>query len=141
MKIPMMIFMIVLPALLAGCASTRGETAKTPLDSDPRVGEEVRQVCFTRNLDSWQNVDSDRRAVILKMNNRDTYKLKLGGGCDPEWAMLHLAIETRVGSSCFSRGDRIKTDGDTSRGYGTACTILGINRWNPDAVKPAEQQP
>jgi len=141
MKKPMMTLMIMFLVLLAGCTSTGSNTAKVALDPDPRVGEEVRQVCFIRNVDSWQNVDNDRRAVIVKMNNKDTYKLRLGGGCDPEWAMLHLAIGTRAGSSCFSRGDRIKTDGDTSRGYGTACSILGINKWDPEAVKPAEQQP
>ena len=141
MKKPMMILVLMLPVLLIGCASTGDDTAKVALDSDPRVGEEVNQVCFIRNIDSWQNVDNDRRAVIVRMNNKDTYKLRLGGGCDPEWAMLHLGIGTRAGSSCFSRGDRIKTDGDTSRGYGTACNILGINKWDPDAVKPADQQP
>ncbi len=138
MKNPAKILMLAVPVLLAGCASP--DKVDIPLDSDPRVGVEVRQVCFTRNIDSWNDVDNDRYAVVLKMNNREYYKLKLSGGCDPQWAMSHLAVITRVGSSCYTRGDRVKTDGDPFRGSGTACVITQINKWDPDAVKRSEQQ-
>ena len=141
MKNPLTIFMIMLPVLLAGCASALDDKVNIPLDSDPRIGAEVNRVCFTRSLDSWQNVDNDRNALILKMNNRATYKLKLSSGCDPDWAMTHIAVITRPGTSCFSRGDRIKTDADMSRGYGSACTILRINKWDPKAVSRTAQQP
>jgi hypothetical protein len=130
---------VMLSALLAGCATSREDGAKIPLDSDPRVGEEVQQVCFVRNLDSWQNVDNDRRAVILKMNNRETFKLKLSGSCEPDLAMSRLAVKTRPGSSCFSRGDRVKTDGDLSRGYGSGCTIMSIHKWDAGAVRKTDQ--
>lgn len=146
MKKTLTVLTLVLSWYLVGCA-TQEEKPVIPLDSDPRVGDEVRQVCFTRSIDSWSDVDNDRNAVVLKMNNRDYYKLKLSGGCDPQWAMSTLAVITRVGSSCYTRGDRIKTDGDSFRGYGSACSILQINKWDPDAVKQpaqlsgAEQQP
>ncbi len=127
--------MVMVPMLLAGCATSQEDEAKIPLDSDPRVGEEVSQVCFVRNLDSWQNVDNDRRAVILKMNNRETFKLKLSGNCEPDWAMTHLAVVTPLESGCFSRGDKVKTDGDMSRGYGSGCTIMSIHKWDAEAVR------
>lgn len=133
------ILLLVLPMLVAGCATT--EKIEIPLDSDPRIGEEVKQVCFTRSIDSWSDVDNDRNAVVIKMNNRDYYKLKLSGGCDPQWAMSRIAVITRGGSNCYTRGDRVKTDGDPFRGGGTACVITAINKWDPDAVKKAEQQP
>ena len=133
------ILLAMLPFYMAGCASTEDKVA-IPLDSDPRIGEEVKQVCFARNIDSWNDVDNDRNAVILKMKNRDYYKLKLSGGCDPQWAMMNLAVITRGASNCYTRGDRVKTDGDPFRGYGTAWVITAINKWDPEAVKQAEQQ-
>jgi len=134
--IPLLV--MALPMWLASCASQE-EMAMVQPDNDPRVGDEVKKVCFARNIDSWNDVDNDRNAVILKMKNRDYYKLKLSGGCDPQWAMMNLAVITR-GSSCYSRGDRVKTDGDPFRGYGSACVITQINKWDPEAVKKPEQQ-
>ena len=122
---------MLLPVLFSGCASVSGDKAGIPLDSDPRIGEEVNQVCFTRNVHSWSKVDNDRHALNLKMKNRETYNLKLSSGCDPDWAMTHIAVITRGGANCFSRGDKIKTDGDM---HGMACIILGINKWDADAV-------
>ena len=132
---------IMSPLLFAGCASAPDNRVEIPLDSDPRIGEEVTQVCFYRNLDSWNSVDNDRKAVIIKMTNRDNFKLKLSGNCDPRWADLRMAVVSSDGSNCFTRGDRIKTDGDPFQGQGLGCAISKIHKWNPDAVKQAEQQP
>ena len=131
MKITLKNILRLLPVLLAGCASVSEDKAGIPLDSDPRIGAEVNQVCFTRNIHSWNKVDNDRQALILEMNNRETYKLKLGGGCDPDWAMVQIAVITRGGANCFSSGDRIRTDGDMR---GMACMILKINKWDADAA-------
>ena len=135
-----MVLMTTLPVLLTGCATSQDDKAKIPLDSDPRVGEEVSQVCFVQNLDSWQNVDNDRRAVILKMINRETYKLKLSGSCDPDFAMTRLAVKTHGGSNCFSRGDIVKTDGDVSRGHGSGCVVMSIHKWDATAAGKTEKQ-
>lgn len=129
---------IIIPTLIAGCGSTPDDTAEAAWESDPRVGEEVTQVCFTREVSSWQNVDNDRYALILKMINKDTYKVKLMGTCDPDMATSRIAVISRPGTSCFSRGDRIRTDGDLSRDYGSACTISRIYKWNPAALNQAE---
>ena len=128
----------LLAPLLAGCASATVE--KVPLDSDPRIGEKVSQVCFTRNIHSWDNVDNDRNAVILKMTNREAYKLKLSVGCDPDWAMSHIAVISRGGANCYSAGDRIVSDATRSQGYGSACTITRVNKWDAEALKPTGQQ-
>lgn len=136
MKSPLHVLCLVLPVLVAGCASP--DKVDIPLDADPRIGAEVKQVCFTNNIDSWNDVDNDRNAVILRMTTRDYYKLKISGGCDPQWAMSTLAVITRGGSNCYTRGDRIKTDGDPFRGYGSACVITQINKWDPDAIKRDE---
>jgi len=137
----LLIGLMIISPVLFGCASAPDNRVEIPLDSDPRIGEEVTQVCLHHDLDSWNNVDNDRKAVIIKMKNRDTYKLILSGSCDPYWSDSRMAVIAGGGSNCFSRGDRIKTDGDLSQGRGSGCTISKIHKWNPDAVKQAEQQP
>ena len=139
MKDYLMILLFMVSALLTGCATTQDDKAKIPLDSDPRVGEEVQQVCFIRDLDGWQNVDNDSKAVILRMRNGETFKLKLSGSCDPDFAMSHLAVKTRRGSSCFSPGDKVKTDGDLSSGYGSGCIVTSIHKWDAKAVSKTEK--
>jgi hypothetical protein len=83
-------------------------------------------------------VDNDRNALILKMTNREAYKLKLSVGCDPDWAMSHIAVISRGGASCYSAGDTIRTDATTSRDYRSVCTITRINKWDPDATSRIE---
>src|SRR5210317_1935923 len=138
MKDDLIIRVFVVSALLTGCATTQDDKAKIPLDSDPRVGEEVQQVCFVRDLDGWQNVDNDRKAVILRMRNRETFKLKLVGSCDPGFANLHLAVDTSPGTGCFSAGYKVKTGGEASRGYGL-CKITSIHRWDAMALSKTEK--
>ena len=139
MKDYLIILLFMVSALLTGCATTQDDKAKIPLDSDPRVGEAVQQVCFIRDLEGWQNVDNDPKAVILRMNNGETFKLKLIGGCDPGFAELNLAVETSAGSGCFSPGDKVKTDGDVSRGYGSRCKVTSIHKWDAKAVSKTEK--
>ena len=139
MKDDLIIRVFVVSALLTGCATTQDDKAKIPLDSDPRVGEEVQQVCFVRDLDGWQNVDNDPKAVIMRMNNGETFKLKLIGGCDPSIFDLSIRIETIPGSGCYSPGDKVKTDGDMTRGYGSECRVTSIHKWDAQAVSKTEK--
>ena len=139
MKDYLIILLFMVSALLTGCAMVQDDKAKIPLDSDPRVGEEVQHVCFVRDLDGWRNVDNDRKAVILRMNNGDTFKLKLIGGCDPSFADLNLVVKTISKSGCYSPGDKVKTDGDISRGYGAECKVTSIHKWDAQAVSKTEK--
>jgi len=139
MKDYLIILLFMVSALLTGCATTQDDKAKIPLDSDPRVGEEVMQVCFVRDLDGWQNVDNDPKAAILRMNNGGTFKLKLKGGCHPNFADLNLAIKTSTASGCFSPGDKVKTDGIVPGHPGTECIITSIHKWDAKAVSKTEK--
>ena len=125
------ILMVVFAIGLVGCASTDEETVEIPLENDPRIGASVDRICFTTNSDGWAPVDNDRNAIILTRGIRDSYKLKLVGVCDPDWAMFSVAFVKRVGSNCITRGDRVYTDSNTSMGY---CTIMSINEWHPEAI-------
>ena len=139
MKNYLIIPLFVVSALLTGCATTQDDKTKIPLDSDPRVGEEVMQVCLVRDLDGWQNVDNDPKAVILRMNNGEAFKLKLIGGCDPSIFDLGLSFKTTPGSGCFSPGDKVKTDSDITRGYGSECKVTSIHKWDAQAVNKTEK--
>ena len=126
---------------LGGCTSSQVEKTKVPLENDPRIKENVKQVCFVKNIRGWNTVDNDRNAVIVTMSNKEKYKLKVVGSCDPDLAIMHLAVIPRVGSGCFGRGDKLKTDGDLSKGFGSGCTIMAVNRWDPEALDKAENKP
>lgn len=117
--------------LLSGCAGS-SEQAKSQyaIDNDPRVGEEVRQVCHTRSIRSWSNVDNDRDALLVHLNNNRTYKVSLIGACDPDWAMFEIAVITRTGSGCMSAGDRIVTDAQPERR--SSCSISRIYEWHEE---------
>ena len=133
--------LIIISALLSACATKDNAREKVSLDNDPRIGDKVSQVCFVSNIRGWKPVDNDRNSVVVTMNNRNEYKLKLSGSCDPNLAMMSMAIIPRGGSNCFQRGDKVKTDGDLSKGFGSGCTIMSINKWDPDALsKQAEKE-
>jgi hypothetical protein len=133
MKDCLITLLFMVPTLLTGCA------AKIPLDSDPRIGEEVQQVCFVHNLISWQDVGNDRKAVILRVNNGESFKLKLSDDCNPNFGNLPLAVITHRGSNCFSRGDRVKAVGYMSRGQGFGCIVTSIHKWDAKAVSKTEK--
>ena len=133
--------LLLFTALLSACGATDNEQEKVSLDNDPRVGDKVSQVCFVSNIRGWKPVDNDRNSLVVTMSNRDEYKLKLSGSCDPNLAMMTTAIIPRGGSTCFQRGDKVKTDGDLSKGFGSGCTIMSVNKWDPDAlIKQAEKE-
>ena len=131
MKPVKMLVNLSLVALLTGCASS-SEQAKSRYDKnhDPRVGEEVGQVCHTRSIRGWSNVDNDRDALLVHLNNNRTYKVSLIGACDPDWAMIEIAVITRTGLGCMGTGDRIVTDAQPERR--TSCSISRINEWHSD---------
>ena len=136
MNIKKMLPVLPIVAMLSACGSTGDVADKIPLDNDPRIGDKVSQVCFVRNVRSWENVDNDRNALIIKMDNKKAYKVKVVGACDPELELMsiYLHIVPRGKSSCFQRGDKVMTDSDMSKGYGGGCTILSINKWDPEAA-------
>ena len=121
-------------ALLLGCASS-SEQAKTRFDkdNDPRVGEEVSQVCYARNISGWSNVDNDDNALIVNIRNKETYKVALIGGCNPDRAINKVAVITRGANGCMSAGDKLSTDSQLNKQ--ASCTIRGIYEWNADSGK------
>ena len=122
----------LMAAWMTGCAtSTEPETVLFDKLNDPRIGEKVSQVCFTRSIQSWSQVDNDRNALIVIMNDKKSYKVTMAGACDPDWARIGIAVISRGSSNCFGPGDRIATDAQVSRR--ASCTITRVHAWDPDA--------
>ena len=100
---------------------------------DPRRGEEVKRVCFARQIDSFG--ETTDRAVVIR-EGRDYYLLETFGGCfDLDWAQS-LAIDSA--SSCLTKGDRIFASdsafGFRNRsGHAQSCPIKAIYEWDRDA--------
>jgi hypothetical protein len=128
-------FATMLAALLLGACATAPEEEQAAAPEDPRLGPRVQQVCFINSIRSWSSLPGERNALIVRMANRKEYRLTLAGACDPNWAMLEIAIVGRGGSSCFSAGDRVITD---ARAPGAStCTIVRINEWYPEYEEAA----
>ena len=129
--------LLSITAFVMGCASS-SEQGQIQYDknNDPRVGEQVRQICHSRSVSGWSSVDNDRNALLMHMGNNETYKVSLIGACDPDWAMMGIAVISRGGSSCISAGDKIVTDAQPKRR--SACSISRIYQWH-DEVDTTEQ--
>ncbi|OUS23227.1 hypothetical protein A9Q98_15875 [Thalassotalea sp. 42_200_T64] len=123
-------------ALLSACAAT--DNPKQEKAPDIRLGEEVNQICFNRNMDGWRPLEDDNKALIVFDRRRQAYKLDLIGTCDPQWAMLRIATISRGNSSCLSRGDKVITDADMSRH--DSCTIMKIHKWHPEKLQDEDSQ-
>ena len=121
--------------LVSGCASN---TPTEPEAIDPRLGEEVNQICFNRTMDSWSPLKDDNKAIIVSDRHKQEYKLSLIGTCDPEWAMMRIATISRGASNCLARGDKVITDADMNRH--DSCTIMKINKWHPDKTENAKKE-
>ncbi len=115
--------------LMAGaCQSPTGERAEMAEgEVDVRQGEEVSQVCFSRQIRSWSELGRD--SVLIEKGVNDHYKLDLIGTCDPQNAFTSIGLVSRGASSCLSRGDRLVTDDS----FGGSCSIMRIYEWNEDA--------
>ena len=107
-------------------------------EADPRIGDEVRRICFASNIDGFRFSDDHRDAVLLEARVNDWYFVELLGGCRGSGLRFAqaIAIETR-GSSCLSRGDRlIFSDGlrfDARDAHQRRCLVGKIYEWDDAA--------
>ncbi|NQZ24614.1 MAG: hypothetical protein HRT53_21545 [Colwellia sp.] len=115
--------------LSIGCSTTsEDKQVKTVKKISPRQGEEVQRVC---NINGWSN--GERNSLIVHNSKRESYKLSLIGMCDAEWAFSKIAMSSHFGRDCITRGDKIATDANTSRG--ATCTVMKIHQWLPEKEK------
>ena len=111
---------------------------------DPRIGEEVKRICFARNIDNFKSIDGDDQAILLEEGVNDWYRVELSGACRGS-TIRHaqsIALDPRAGS-CLRRNDvLILSDsvfGSNDAFRNRRCFIGKINVWNEDAELEAEE--
>lgn len=122
-------------AALAGESNGEGEEG-----ADARLGEEVRRICFQRNINNWKGVKGEDNVILLEEGVNDWYRVELIGACRyPDIRFTHqIALETRPGGGCVTNGDVITLIDRT--GFNRRCTITQINEWDDDAPAPEEEE-
>ncbi|MFN0022327.1 MAG: DUF6491 family protein [Parvularculaceae bacterium] len=138
-----------LAALGAAGSVLAGEkrAADTPESSkaDPRLGEEVRQICFSRSISGFRTIDDEDDAILLERGVNDWYKTTLAGACNYNQLRFaqSVAIDQRPGGGCITRGDALvfsdSAFGDFSFPNATRCIITEIYRWDPKAKAPEDE--
>lgn len=124
MKYILTLVIIVITSLTTGCAAT-DNTDTVNYNNDPRVGDSIDRVCFNKSISGWSDVDNDNSALLVHFGVNRSYKVKLVGMCESNWAMTRIAVVSRLGSSCMSTGDKIVTDAQLG-----SCTITDIFEWH-----------
>ena len=111
------------------------------LDEDPRLGKEVRRICFARTIDGFSFVDEYDNTVLLEEGVNDLYLVTLSGACSHNRLRFaqSVAIDTRPGGGCLTRGDRlIFSDSFDFSGRSSLdfqrCLVRDIYEWDEDAL-------
>lgn len=120
-------------------AQEKADAAEVFAD-DPRRGEEVDRVCFTRNINGFG--ETTRRAIVIREGN-DNYLVETFPGCfDLDWAQ---AISFDSFGGCLSKGDRVFAFDNAFGGQRTDrmpqfCRVKTIYEWDRDAGKEAAEE-
>ncbi|MEZ5954577.1 MAG: DUF6491 family protein [Hyphomonas sp.] len=136
---------------LAGCTSTAAAGDKPSnargvekFADDPRLGEEVKQLCFASAIDSFGNTTRDTLTV---REGGDHYLITVFPGCTNLDVAQSVALESRT--SCLSAGDHIVVSDSMMPSVHDRqdpfafqrCTVNGIYKWDPKAEKaPAGEE-
>lgn len=131
-----------LAALAAFGALQAGPAFADEAKPDPRLGEEVDRICFSRNISNFRTIDGEDDAALLERGVNDWYKTTLAGACNYNQLRFaqSVAIDDRPRGGCITRGDALvfsdSAFGDFSFPNATRCIITEIYRWDPKAVAP-----
>ncbi|WP_068544749.1 DUF6491 family protein [Thalassotalea crassostreae] len=122
--------LIPIVLVLNACSTS---TDNPPEKVDIRQGEEVNQICFTRELDNWDTIEDDNKALIVKDRNDVEYKLDLVGTCDLRNATFAIGTVAKGPRNCLGKGDKVITDIDTA--IPANCTVMAIYLWHPEKLE------
>lgn len=138
-------------ALIAALAATTADAGE-PAKPDPRLGEEVNQICFARSIDGWRTLKGVDDVVLLERGVNDWYYVELIGMCSESQLRFaqSVAIVSRPAGGCVTTGDTLvfsdsafSNDRPIER---NRCTIRRIYKWDekapaPEPAKPGEDAP
>lgn len=136
---------IVAAGFVAACASTAAESDSdkgiAAFNEDPRLGEEVKKICFNRNIDGFSN--ATRHTVVLGAGPSKDYIVEVSGVCPTLRFAQSIAIDSSL--SCVTRGDYLLvSDSAFSLNDGSGmgpdrCLINKIHKWDK-RVEENEQE-
>ncbi len=129
--------------ILAGCTTTDGSEREpagiAKYADDPRLGEEVKRICFASNIDSFGN---NTRDTFTVREGRDHYLIEVFGTCAP----LERAVTMKIGAStsCLTNGDRIVVSDSLmpqrDQPFSTArCVVKSMHKWDPKAEEALDE--
>lgn len=135
------------PALLIACmglgACATDGTSRTEniadLLTDPRVGEQVNNICFTRGIDGFS--DTGKHSVVLRRGVRDEYLVVTKFCPDLQFAQ---SIGIDKSDSCLRRQDDIRVfrsvfpQSELDAPGFNRCFVDAIYKWDDDAVDTPE---
>ena len=127
--------------MLTACASTDEERSTAIEADDPRLGEQVNRVCFTRTIDNFKTV-SDRQ-VILSASPRREYLVETGSCFQLDRAQ-RIGLTDR-GGNCLRRGDIILVSENVFASRSNTqqpdrCFIRSMYEWNVDAANEKDEK-
>ncbi|WP_306252257.1 DUF6491 family protein [Parvularcula sp. IMCC14364] len=127
--------------LAAACASTEDKQSRFIDADDPRRGEQVNRICFSRTIDSFKTV-SDRQ-VILEASPRREYLVETSSCFQLDRAQ-RIGL-TGHGGGCLSRGDIMLVSENIFAGRSNTqspdrCFIQAMYEWNPDAAEEESKE-
>lgn len=125
-------------ALIGATACAAYEPGEAASERDPRIGDEVRQICFARTISGWRALKGVDNAVLLSVGANDWYYAELHGSC-PSYLLRSaetIGLETIPAGGCVGRSDVILVE-DVGGGV-RRCFIDRMYRWNEDAVEAEE---
>ncbi|MFC6200087.1 DUF6491 family protein [Ponticaulis profundi] len=134
--------------LLSACATAaNGASSDEPRGieryaGDPRLGEEVSNMCFASSVDSFSENTDD--TVVLAISPKKSYLVEVDRGCYNLDTAQSIGLAASM--SCASKGDKLIVS-DSAFGLGqssgigpSSCLIKGIYEWDKDALKMDEAQ-
>lgn len=130
---------------LGACATSTEDEPRlrgvAQFEGDPRLGEEVRQVCFASSIDSFSSPTRD--TVVVEKSPTKSYLVEVFGACFNLDQAQTIALAAKTG--CLSKGDSLIVSDSAfglrdSSGLGPSrCTVKAIYDWDEKAAKKAEE--
>jgi len=131
--------------LIAACATQAPADTKpkgvAQFAGDARLGEEVKNVCFTSTISGFH--DATRDTVVLSKGSKD-YLVEVYGNCFNLDQAQQLAVDSTT--SCLGKGDHIITSDSIAgfrddTGFGVQrCMVKSIHEWDSKASKPTDAE-
>lgn len=137
----MPLFLAAALAVVPACATEPTDDTETLAEAlaDPRVGEKVNRICFSRGINGFSEWDGPD-GIILRRGVNDRYLVLVARGCFNIDDAQRIGIDQRFGGGCLSRGDRLFISrsifpNPRDRFDVDRCTITAIYEWDEDAAE------